>query len=958
MRYTLCFIILYFVFIWAAVPTASAQFYNAGQDPFSIQWKQIQTENFQIIFPEEYAGPAQYVANLLEFAYDHAGKSLEHDPRKVSVIIHNQTVTSNGFVSWAPARIELYTQAPADNDTHLWMERLVVHEFRHVVQIDKLNQGVTKILSILFGEAGTGIVLGLHMPLWFMEGDAVVTETAFTHSGRGRLPEFEQGLRAQVLNRGIYSFDKAQFGSYKDYVPNHYELGYHMVAAARAQYGKLFWSNAVDHAARKPWLIGAFSKGMKKQSGKGIQQHYRHTFLMLDSLWNEQKSKHHYSQTQQISPDNKLFVQYHPVFPKNDSVIIAVKTGLKEIPQVVQITHGQEEKLFYPGFYFPDAFDYAHHKMVWNEQRPDPRWEHRNWSEIMIYDLESGKRKRLTRKTRFFSPALSADATKIAVTETTDTDKNYLVVIDAASGEELSRFHFKENDFIQQPAWHPEEDLIVVTALNDHGKRIDVINPFTKNVENILPPTYTQITNPAFWKNQIIFSAAWSGINNIYGANRETGEVVQLISTPFGATHPLPGVKNKKMYFSGYSDQGYHAYFTHEEDLFAAPLSEVEDRSVNFYKTYTEQESGLISESKETPKTYETNHYSKAGNLFHLHSWLPANLDVDAQEVNPGVSLLFQNKLSTSFANLGYLWDVNEQAGKFSVDYSYQGFYPLINLNSSVGQRRFYYTDNDEEKNFLYGERNFDLTLSLPMQFRKNAFFIGFQPNAGIGYLQIYSNRNTPERFSMDNQNFSFSGDEIYQQEYGMVAYYQMRTVKRDIFPRWGQVLDVRYRHTPFFEDNESSIAAVRNIFYIPGLFPHHGIRLSASWQKRVADPYTFGNVVSYPRGFYFLDHQSLSAYTADYAFPLLYPDLSIRYLIYLMRIRANIFADYAEGKLFARNDEPQAALNESFFSYGISIRGDMHLFRLLPLISLGVQISFTDENKTDFQFLAGFSIN
>ncbi|MFW6351414.1 MAG: hypothetical protein ACOC2E_03420, partial [Bacteroidota bacterium] len=240
---------------------------------------------------------------------------------------------------------------------------------------------------------------------------------------------------------------------------------------------------------------------------------------------------------------------------------------------------------------------------------------------------------------------------------------------------------------------------------------------------------------------------------------------------------------------------------------------------------------------------------------------------------------------------------------------------------------------------------------------RKNAFFLGLRPTIGMGYLQINANRNTPERFSIDNQNFSFQDNEIYQQEYGVWAYYQMRTVKRDIYPRWGQILDIRYRHTPFFEEGNSSVAAIRNILYIPGIFPHHGIRLSASWQERLSNPYTFGNVISYPRGFYNLNHQSFSSYTADYAFPVLYPDLSIKYLIYLMRIRANLFADYAEGKHFPE-EQNQTTLSESYFSYGIGIRGDMHLFRILPLITLGVQISFTDDKRTDFQLLAGFSIN
>ena len=54
--------------------------------------------------------------------------------------------------------------------------------------------------------------------------------------------------------------------------------------------------------------------------------------------------------------------------------------------------------------------------MVWDEYVPDIRWL-RGYSEILIRDLETGRTRRLTHKTRFMNPVLSPDARRMAVVE-------------------------------------------------------------------------------------------------------------------------------------------------------------------------------------------------------------------------------------------------------------------------------------------------------------------------------------------------------------------------------------------------------------------------------------------------------------------------------------------------------------------------------------------------------------
>ena len=312
------------------IQNSVAQFYSTGQDPARVKWQQINTDNFQIIFPKDFSSKAQHFANVLTFYYQKVGNSLNHKPQKISVILHNQLVVGNGYVSWAPKRIELYTTPNPDTYPDPWLEHLCVHELRHVVQIDKLNQGFTKILSIVFGQQATGLVAG-QLPPWFLEGDAVCTETAFGNFGRGRMPEFNRLFKAHLLsNQKQYSFDKMVLGSYKDFVPNHYELGYQLTAYARKKYGKDVWNKVENHVARNSFSLlpstWAFYRGLKKNYGISQKDLYKETTKYLDSIWSVNNAKRTQSpHFQNVTID--AFENYLTPWFVSENYVLALKKG-------------------------------------------------------------------------------------------------------------------------------------------------------------------------------------------------------------------------------------------------------------------------------------------------------------------------------------------------------------------------------------------------------------------------------------------------------------------------------------------------------------------------------------------------------------------------------------------------------------------------------------------------------
>ena len=950
---------LLFLLLWPAFDAAS-QFYTAGQGPASIRWKQIETENFRVIYPSDYEEQAAYVADVLEFSYRHASASLGHRPVKVPVILHNQTVISNGFVSWAPRRIEMFSNPPQNNDTHDWLDRLAVHEFRHVVQIDKLNQGLTRVLSTLLGEQGTGIVLGLYFPLWLLEGDAVAVETALTNSGRGRIPAFEQGLRAQIMKKGPYSFDKAVFGSFKDHVPNHYELGYQLVASARTSYGAGIWDKVVDNIARRPHSITPLSSGLRKHAGVNKVEHYEQTFEMLDSAWRTQEQQYAYTPYELVNPSNKSFTSYTQLSFADDTTLIALKTGLDEIPQLVALDlKGNEKRLFYPGFYNSLAFSAGAGKVVWSEVRPDPRWQHRNWSEIHAFDINTGKRERITRNTRFFAPATSPNGQYIAVAEVSPRNEYALVIIDAKTGEEKYRLPTPENKFIMTPSWNKDNRTLVILLQDSEGKSITLADILSGEFETVFHSGHVDMSTPVFKNvNEILFSGAFSGINKIYQLDLRSGKVEQVVVSRFGAAYPASSPNGEKLFWSDYSADGYKVAMRRDVPGNGLSLEKVENHSVKFYETLARQEEAVVSRENIPRRDHEPRKYSRLVNLINVHSWGPFALDVDNMEGNPGASLFSQNALSTSFTSIGYEYDLNDELGKFFLNYSYYGWYPVVDITAETGKRRSYYrTQQDGELiPFLWRENSLKAGLSLPLSFRRYQYFYGINPSMRTGLIGVRSTDDTPDFFQKND---------MHTMEYRLVVYRQRRAVAKDLRPRWAQIADINFRHTPFGGGDMGSVFSARITGFFPGLFRHHSIRLSAAFQEHVAGTpeeqtinYRFPNLISYPRGITGRYDDQLLTFSADYALPLFYPDWSLPPILYLRRVSANFFADHAVAEFMVIPEEGDPFNNrERLNTMGVDLTGNMHLFRFFNPLDLGLRTIYrAEDEQIVFQLLFGIS--
>ncbi len=907
------FFIVFISVIFCFAHTSFGQYYDSGQDPFSINWKQIKTPYFQIVFPAEIEPVAQTYASYLSKIHKTGGKTLSHIPPKVPIIIHNQTIISNGEVAWSPKRMNLYTVAPQDNYFQPWAQHLTLHEFRHTVHISKIDQGFTHGLTYVFGEQAIAAILGLHVPFWFMEGDAVAYETGASNAGRGRIPDFQMKLKAQLCQDGVYSYPKAMFGSYKDFVPNHYELGYYLIANARRKYDVKIWEHVLTKVGRNPIHPNPFSAGIKEVTGLPERKFYKESinYLKIDTEKEHVENKSYSNYTYK----NNDYESYYS--PKEYSGgLIAFKTSYKKLARFIKIdSTGNEHKIYLPGHVFDNTFSLAESKIVWNEYR-GTRWSNRNYSRIAIYDLATKKKRYIENKGRIFFSRISPDGTKIVSTEVSEKVKWSITIRDFRTGLLKQTIGF---DTLQpvQPEWSPNSDAIVFVTVGSKGKSLGIVQLGRDSIDWILKNEKLEFSLPKYYSTGVLVKGVYNNVSNYFSYSFITKQWNAITNVKYGVGEG--NVIGKNFVFSSYTADGYKIDKVH----FAEPISYENTKPQKYYSllanNLSDEETYVNFDSLET--NYNVQNYSRFKHLFNLHSWAPLAININNQELGLGVTLMSQNTLSTSFLTAGYKYHRAEQRNEFFIDYTYKGFYPILSLKYQYTSP-YYNSGIDAMGTFRlveYDIHSLSVNASFPFVFNYGPWRAKIQPELSYSYDAAIFTPN--EYFILENGlRHCFT--------YGFYGYNLISKSHRDLYSKWGQILNVQYKHAPF--DSAGYIFSASGSLLFPGLLANHSFRVGGGVQAKEKGTFEFSDFLYHPRGYIMIPSEEMANTSINYSFPVLYPDLNAWEYVYLKRIKANLFYDAAQYSY-----EGIISYQES---YGIDLVADFHAFRFVAPIQMGVR--------------------
>ncbi len=927
------FLVLFISLLSFLFQEVKAQYFSIGVNPASVRWEQVNTPHFQLITPRSFAKNVNYLANAMEYIYGPGSASLHSHPVRIPLLLHNLSTNSNAFVPYAPRRMEFITVPEQNTYAQNWMDQLVLHEFRHVAQYAVINQGFTHGLTWFFGQQAVPAMIALFVPLWFIEGDAVGTETSLSMSGRGRSPSFYQHLRAQFLDKKIYHYDKAVNGSFRDFIPDRYELGYQLVGLTRVKYGKDVWANVLKNVGRRPFTFVPFSHSLKKQTGLGKYKLYDSLTTQIRGQWRERDRRTALTPFRVMSPvDSVNYTNYTLASRLPEGNILAVKSSINDITKVVEISPDKKEKtLFLTGVSFPEeSISSGGNLICWSERLLDPRWSLREYSVIYTYDLLSGKKKQLTRKSRYFSPAISPDGSRIATVKVSLDNQYSLLILDASNGEIQQSIKTSENLYFIQPTWTSDGKNILSVVLGNYGKSIVWVNLPDSSTRFLIPFTSSDISRPFDFGHYILYTGPYSGVENIFALDTLTNKTYRVISSRFGATDGSIAPHSKNLLYSNYTADGYQVAETDLDPAtwtgpvltgnFSTPLADSLAAMENF-----------LYRSKDVPtEIYDTVKYRKALNLFDFHSWAPLSFNLNNMTIKPGVMLMSQNLLSSSYTTLGWEYDLNEETGKYYLDYSYEGLYPTIGLHADYGLRRSVYLGKDSLLiPYKWNELNLQLNLGVPLNWYSGPWYLGVQPTIGSTYKYLKIVKGSELRFNHDR---------IQSMDYDLYAYTQYKKSLRDLYPKWGQQIELTYHHTPFDGYDNNSIFSTNLVLYFPGIIPHQGLKLYAGYQDRKAAYYDFGNQINMPRGYTGLFPGRAYSFSGTYAFPIAYPDWHAGNFLYLKRIKGAVFYDH-----LIDTSTPSAI---TYNSIGLDISVDLHILSFLAPFQIGLRTIYNIQEQ------------
>ncbi|HET8830232.1 MAG TPA: hypothetical protein VFM79_12880 [Pelobium sp.] len=878
------------------------------------------------------------MANTLEAAIVQVSKTLGRQPKPISIILQNQGVVSNGFVTMAPRHSQFYTMPGQEFDAQDWLNSLAVHELRHVVQFDKIGPNLN---APLFEELKLAL-FGINLPPWFFEGDAVGIETVLTEAGRGRQPIFEMVLRTNELSGENYSYSKNYLGSYKNFTPGYYPLGYFMTTKIRRDNGPLILDRILERIKNFPIRPYNFSSSLKKFTGTNTKNLYRNTMIEMDSLWKNQSGKltfENYELLNDVNPKNPS--NYLLPYFTEESQIICLKTSLSEPTKIITIDKDKTEKTVLKiGSQTEPNLSYSNGLITWDEYRSDSRYEQRNYSVICTYNLATKTFKQLSHKTRLFSPSLSPDAKKIIAVSVSLNNIFSLVELDATSGEVLRSYPNPKNHTLQTPSYNADGTEVIVTAVSANGKTL--LHYHNNTLNELLSPQREMIARPTFYGKQIVYKAHYNGIENIYLLDPKSKAISQLTKVPFGANYP--SLTNGKLYFSTYTSNGYNLASV-DLSLAKSILQKKEpDTFVNYFEPLIAQENhpNIFQNVDSVP--YKSEKYRELNHLFYFHS---ARLILEESAFDNsydfGVNLISNNKLNTAAASVGYVFNNALNKSEYNASFTYQKFYPKLGISYKNRANQAYVNTGTEQAPviipFSWRENHTSLNISIPTyaNWLNKSFYTNF--TVSTSYTNRYEETLNPENFNREIK---------FPMGYTFTTGINSRRSVRDLAPQWGQNFEFNFDHFPFDSKLNGINFNAKSAFYFPGILANHSFKASLNFQKNDG---IYQYSADIPRASGWANMKGIvnlkNTLLLSYRFPIAYPDWELGPIAYIKRFKGGFFTDFEN--INAGN---------GLRGYGISLSADFNLFRYyLPQFELGSKIIMPTENNTKKPILE-FSFN
>ncbi|HKO79297.1 MAG TPA: hypothetical protein VJU78_02840, partial [Chitinophagaceae bacterium] len=435
-----------------------------------------------------------------------------------------------------------------------------------------------------------------------------------------------------------------------------------------------------------------------------------------------------------------------------------------------------------------------------------------------------------------------------------------------------------------------EDSLVTAVRLKDGRMVLVLIDLKAGNTIRLTPPSFNIIGFPSVNNNIVYFIATYGGSDNVYALKPGEQKIYQVTNGTLGNYFVNAG--DEKITWSTFTAEGFQLQQKQLLPDLGKPISNsMTETLVDPFPVSHASAISTILSDKRTNRYFPVSKYRKGTKLFNFHSWRPYYEDPEFT-----FSLYGENVLNTLQTEIYYLYNENDKSNAAGVSAVYGGWFPYLSIGS---QMTFALQDSvgNSGGSLLRQWNQLDsrIGLSLPFSFVK-----GRMNNA----LNIGTNFFLRNDFNTGpNKNLIGTNDFIYLHHFISWSQ-QVEMARQHIFPRFGYSLNFNHRHAITQIDGYQFLAS--GALYLPGLLSTHSLVVTGAFQQRDTAAFAlFSSGMANARGHSDYYRTNIGSrmwrMSGNYHFPLLYPDWGFGNILYLQRLRSNLFYDFQK---FYSNDK------------------------------------------------------
>jgi len=767
-----------------------------------------------------------------------------------------------------------------------------------VEQYNNFDVGLSHVFKIIFGENGQAFANAISVPDWFFEGDAVYNETLLSRQGRGRVPFFMNAFKALYVNNKHYNYQKIRNGSYIDYVPDHYNLGYLLVNYGYQKYGTNFWRAVTQDAAAFQGLFYPMQRAIKKYSGLSFKNFRDSALHYYQQQWAKEPkdSLNYFTKT-----EKRNIVNYQFPYPDEKGNTIALKSSYKGIPAFVQIKNGIEKNIAVRPIAYDDYFSYNNGKIIYAKLKPNIRWGYKEYSDIEILDLHTKRKTDISHHKRYFTPDISHNGKMIAAAAYAPNQHSLIDLLDL-KGNVFRHIAAQKNHVYSYPKFSKDDKAVFVLERDKAGAMaIQQIDITTGEQKNILPFGNRLLGFPVVQGDTLFFTCSNNGYDESRAYVSSNNKIYRLAKTQLGIYQSF--AQNDSLEASTFTADGYRLA---KMKISFQPIENLQaDTLIRLYQQAPKHDYSYVLSNVDSIN-YPITRYPKLYHPFNFHSLQPY-----VNDPNYSLTLYGENVLNTVQTNISYTYNRIEDYHQIGLGAVYGGSFvePFINANYIFDRTTY---NPQALRNVHFNDAGWQFGLQLPLNFSANNFYRYLTYTTTFNQRFIRWENNN---LNLQNRNANYLSNQISFTN-------QCQQALQQIYPHFAQSLTALFRNT--IDNNKAWQILTKGNFYFPGILSTHSFSIGLAWQQQdTLNHYSFSYTFPFSRGYSLYSFSKMWMYSLNYTFPIVCPDEGFGDLIYLKRISANVFYDHSFGK------NPNTAI-QNYSSTGVEIAFNVNVWNQL----------------------------